>query len=501
VQHWVIRVVGHGVVQKRLQMEAGWRTYVEEVVETLGGVELATHRHINFTDHPSTRPDLAALESVDEEVVLYAAPGADPRPFTAGNASARAAAEAGLVNRIRERGLDVQLLQLYVGPLLGASSPERATRNTTVAATRSKLLISGSGLVPPRVGVQTAALLALRSAAEAAELPLLSCNITSWQLASSADARRLNVSASGLVEADVRMQTPGNSFQPSDFWQKVAPRLPQATEAAGVPLRLWFLSATTVYMTENGTEIGRSADVAPVGSFAAAPSPDAIGGGGEHVTFKIVAIIAVLSAGVVLVASLIGLTVWLCLRRRRQRRHQRKASCGRHAADCPLHVCTCHRAKAQSASPRALQGGTHSGPLPPAMLLNADPGHRSPAGSGGAYGSKGQLSGSSCGSGCRVHALLDHSPGCSLQPFGRPKSPGSSGGATGALQNPSSGGGRPPRAPPHVGSARSVAPSGGSCCCAGAAAMSDCHPGDGVVAPDTPPAGGGAGGCNRGMGQ
>ena len=147
----------------------------------------------------------------------------------------------------------MQLLHLYVGPLLGASSPERATRNTTVAATRSKLLvraqlkaeqttaliiaatlkvhnlkqqlfsswttavsdgvdirggvhnrrtphhqwakwfslqISGSGLVPPRVGVQTAALLALRSAAEAAELPLLSCNITSWQLASSADARR-----------------------------------------------------------------------------------------------------------------------------------------------------------------------------------------------------------------------------------------------------------------------------------------------------------------------
>lgn len=45
--------------------------------------------------------DLAALESVDEEVVLYAAPGADPRLFTAGNASARAAAEAGLVQRIR----------------------------------------------------------------------------------------------------------------------------------------------------------------------------------------------------------------------------------------------------------------------------------------------------------------------------------------------------------------------------------------------------------------
>ena len=143
------------------------------------------------------------------------------------------------------------------------------------------------------------------------------------------------MSASGLVEADVWMQTPGNSFQPSDFWQKVrcvpgaghvrtvvwrwayrvshtrravlalirdystvpvpvaydrlplpvtvpltvnqdprwaaaaavdktlfafqswtscclaqvAPRLPQATEAAGVPLRLWFLSATTVYVS------------------------------------------------------------------------------------------------------------------------------------------------------------------------------------------------------------------------------------------------------------
>jgi hypothetical protein len=40
-----------------------------------------------------------------------------------------------------QRGLDVQLLQLYVGPLLGATSPERATRNTTVAATRSKLLV------------------------------------------------------------------------------------------------------------------------------------------------------------------------------------------------------------------------------------------------------------------------------------------------------------------------------------------------------------------------
>lgn len=30
---------------------------------------------------------------------------------------------------------------------------------------------------------------------------------------------------------------------------QVAPRLPQATEAAGVPLRLWFLSATTVYVS------------------------------------------------------------------------------------------------------------------------------------------------------------------------------------------------------------------------------------------------------------
>lgn len=109
-------------------------------------------------------------------------------------------------------------------------------------------------------------------------------------------------------------------------------------------------------------------------------------------TFKIVAIIAVLSAGVVLVASLIGalhalpgccgnaadvlhqdpqecrtqcaqlvassartltglqfavagLTVWLCLRRRRRRRRQRKVLQGRHSADCPLHVCTCHVAK------------------------------------------------------------------------------------------------------------------------------------------------------------
>jgi hypothetical protein len=104
-------------------------------------------------------------------------------------------------------------------------------------------------------------------------------------------------------------------------------------------------------MTENGTEIGRSADVAAEGSIAAEPSPDIAGygsivtlhvarcmleqvqqfvnwlaawrkdqlilccfscRGGEHVTFKIVAIIAVLSAGVVLVASLIG-TVCLAL--------------------------------------------------------------------------------------------------------------------------------------------------------------------------------------------
>lgn len=35
----------------------------------------------------------------------------------------------------------MQLLQLYVGPLLGASSPERATRSTTIAATHSKLLV------------------------------------------------------------------------------------------------------------------------------------------------------------------------------------------------------------------------------------------------------------------------------------------------------------------------------------------------------------------------
>lgn len=30
-QHSVVRVVGRSVVQKRRQMEAGWRTYIEEV--------------------------------------------------------------------------------------------------------------------------------------------------------------------------------------------------------------------------------------------------------------------------------------------------------------------------------------------------------------------------------------------------------------------------------------------------------------------------------------
>lgn len=30
-QHRVVRMVGRGVVQKRLQMEDGWRTFVEEV--------------------------------------------------------------------------------------------------------------------------------------------------------------------------------------------------------------------------------------------------------------------------------------------------------------------------------------------------------------------------------------------------------------------------------------------------------------------------------------
>lgn len=62
--------------------------------------------------------------------------------------------------------------------------------NSGRALLPSYVQVSGSGLVPPRIGVQTAALLALHSAAAAAELPLLSCNITSWQLASSADARR-----------------------------------------------------------------------------------------------------------------------------------------------------------------------------------------------------------------------------------------------------------------------------------------------------------------------
>jgi hypothetical protein len=50
--------------------------------------------------------------------------------------------------------------------------------------------ISGSGLMPPRVGLETAVLLALQSAAAQAELPLLSCNITNWEPASTADANR-----------------------------------------------------------------------------------------------------------------------------------------------------------------------------------------------------------------------------------------------------------------------------------------------------------------------
>jgi hypothetical protein len=69
--------------------------------------------------------DLAALESVDEEVVLYAAPGADPRLFTAGNASARAAAEAGLVQRIRAVSERLYVLLLHLSltaqPCVGLS--------------------------------------------------------------------------------------------------------------------------------------------------------------------------------------------------------------------------------------------------------------------------------------------------------------------------------------------------------------------------------------------
>lgn len=37
-QHSVMRMVGHSVVRKRLQMEAGWRTYVEEVRTKAGDV-------------------------------------------------------------------------------------------------------------------------------------------------------------------------------------------------------------------------------------------------------------------------------------------------------------------------------------------------------------------------------------------------------------------------------------------------------------------------------
>ena len=51
----------------------------------------------------------------------------------------------------------------------------------------------------------------------------VSCDHLPHQIVSSGSSScgRLNMSASGLVEADVWMQTPGNSFQPSDFWQKV----------------------------------------------------------------------------------------------------------------------------------------------------------------------------------------------------------------------------------------------------------------------------------------
>jgi hypothetical protein len=47
------------------------------------------------------------------------------------------------------------------------------------------------------------------------------------------------------------MDTPSVVFccQISCFLAQVLPRMPEATEAAGVPLRLWFLSAATVYVS------------------------------------------------------------------------------------------------------------------------------------------------------------------------------------------------------------------------------------------------------------
>lgn len=65
---------------------------------------------------------------------------------------------------------------------------------------------------------------------------------------------RLNMSASGLVEADVWMQTPGNSFQPSAFWQKVqtvgvhAQGLRGVHRAAsqGSALRDWVLQSVPI---------------------------------------------------------------------------------------------------------------------------------------------------------------------------------------------------------------------------------------------------------------
>jgi hypothetical protein len=127
------------------------------------------------------------------------------------------------------------------------------------------------------------------------------------------------------------------------------------------------------------------------------------------------------------------------------------------------------------------------------MLLHADarprgstgsssggsPGHRSPASSGGAYGAL-RIPGTSCGPGCRVHALLDPVPHGGLNPGGclsnpTPSRPDSSGGAAGGTKGAGSNDGRPPRAPSPAISTRGSASSGGSggCCCVGAAAVSD----------------------------
>lgn len=45
--------------------------------------------------------DLAALEAVDEELVLYSSPAANAQPWTNATAAERAAAEAGIVSQIR----------------------------------------------------------------------------------------------------------------------------------------------------------------------------------------------------------------------------------------------------------------------------------------------------------------------------------------------------------------------------------------------------------------